>query len=138
MAYPNWYSENLRRIFFDMHLPDWTQPGQSGGDQHDIRGIATRFDPQHLIGEFVRAWIDVAVIFAKCQYGNFYYNTKIGHKHAGLGDLDFLGEMVERAHRAGIRRQMGNRWRLALTVLHQRHLHLRGTRSRRIHCARLA
>ncbi len=99
----DWYSRNLRRIFFDMHLPDWTQPGQSGGDQHDLRGIATHFDPDHLIREFVRAHINVAVIFAKCQYGNFYYNTKIGHKHVGLGDLDFLGEMVERAHRNGIR-----------------------------------
>jgi hypothetical protein len=86
-----------------MHLPDWTQPGQSSGDQHDLRGIATRFDPDHLIHEFVRARINLAVIFAKCQYGNFYYNTQIGHKHAGLGDLDLLGEVVERAHRHDIR-----------------------------------
>jgi type 1 glutamine amidotransferase len=103
MGQPDWYSRNLRRLFFDMHLPDWTQPGQSGGDQHDLRGIATHFDPDHLIAEFVRARINVAVIFAKCQYGNFYYNTKIGHKHTGLGDLDFLGEMVDRAHRHNIR-----------------------------------
>ena len=103
MDLPDWYSRNLRRLFFDMHLPDWTQPGQSGGDQHDLRGVATRFDPDHLIHEFVRARINVAVIFAKCQYGNFYYNTRIGHKHIGLGDLDLLGEMIERAHRHDIR-----------------------------------
>lgn len=103
MTTPAWYSTHLRRLFFDMHLPDWTQEGQSGGDQHELRDIATRFDPEKLIGEFVRARINVAVIFAKCQYGNFYYNTRIGHKHTGLGDLDFLGEMLTHAKRAGIR-----------------------------------
>lgn len=103
MLIPDWYALNLRRLFFDMHLPDWTRPGQSGGDQHELRGIATHFDPDHLVSEFVRARINVAVIFAKCQYGNFYYNTRIGHKHAGLGDLDFLGEVIERAHRHNIR-----------------------------------
>ncbi len=103
MTTPEWYSQNLRRLFFDMHLPDWTQPGQSGGDQHELRGIATNFDPDYLVSEFVRARINTAVIFAKCQFGNFYYNTKIGHKHVGLGDLDLLGEVLERAHRQGIR-----------------------------------
>lgn len=103
MTTPAWYATHLRRLFFDMHLPDWTQKGQAGGDQHELRDIATRFDPEHLIREFVRARINVAVIFAKCQYGNFYYNTRIGHKHTGLGDLDFLGEMLTHAKRAGIR-----------------------------------
>ncbi len=103
MIPPEWYSHNLRRLFFDMHLPDWTQPGQSGGDQNALRDIATRFEPEQLVKAFVKARINVAVVFAKCQYGNFYYNTKIGHKHTGLGDLDFLGEMIHHAHRNNIR-----------------------------------
>jgi len=103
MTFPVWYSQNRRRLFFDMHLPDWTQPGQSGGDQHELRDIATRFEPEQLVKAFVKARINTAVIFAKCQYGNFYYNTKIGHKHAGLGDLDFLGEMIRYAHQNDIR-----------------------------------
>jgi uncharacterized lipoprotein YddW (UPF0748 family) len=103
MPVPEWYSRNLRRLFFDMHLPDWSEPGQSSGEQHDIRGIATRFDPERIIQEFVRARINAVVVFAKCQYGNFYYNTKIGHKHVGLGDLDFLGEMIRHAHKNDIK-----------------------------------
>src|SRR5215813_517290 len=55
VSMPTWYSQNIRRLFFDMHLPDWTQPGQSGGDQHSLRGVATRFEPEQLIKEFVRA-----------------------------------------------------------------------------------
>ena len=100
---PEWYSHNLRRLFFDMHLPDWTEPGQSGGRISDPQGIATRFDPQAIVDEFVRARINVAVIFAKCQYGNFYYNTRLGHKHHGLGDLDLLGSVLELAHQRNIR-----------------------------------
>lgn len=100
---PAWYSHNLRRIFFDMHLPDWTEPDQSGGRIHDPQGIATRFEPQAIVDEFVRARINVAVIFAKCQYGNFYYNTRLGHKHRGLGDLDLLGSILELAHQRDIR-----------------------------------
>ena len=103
MHQPAWYSKNLRRIFFDMHLPDWTEPGQSGGRLDGLQNVATAFDPKAIVAEFVRARINVAVIFAKCQYGNFYYNTQIGHKHRGLGNLDLLGEIVEEAHRHNIR-----------------------------------
>ncbi len=99
----DWGSRNLRRIFFDMHLPDWTEPGQSGGCMDDLQGMATRFDPQAIVDEFVRARINVAVIFAKCQYGNFYYNTRLGHKHRGLGDLDLLGSILDLAHQRDIR-----------------------------------
>lgn len=120
MTLPNWYSNNLRRLFFDMHLPDWTQVGQSAGDQHTVRDIATHFEPEQLIKEFVRARINVAVIFAKCQFGNFYYNTRIGHKHAGLGDLDFLGEMLKYAHQNDIRviAYYSNMWDTEAARLH--------------------
>jgi hypothetical protein len=116
----DWYARNLRRIFFDMHLPDWTQPGQSGGQIHDLHGVATAFDPQQIVAEFVRAKINVAVVFAKCQYGNFYYNTRLGHKHTGLGDLDFLGEMIAEAHKRDIRviGYYSNRWDVQVARAH--------------------
>jgi hypothetical protein len=100
---PSWYSTHLRRVFFDMHLPDWTRPGQSGGQLNDLKGVATRFDPRAIIGQFAQAHVNVVVAYAKCQYGNFYYNTQIGHKHSGLGNLDLLGELTEEAHRHNIR-----------------------------------
>ncbi len=98
-----WLSTHLRRVFFDMHLPDWTRPGQSGGQVNELRDVATAFDPAAIVAAFSRARINAAVVYAKCQYGNFYYNTQIGHKHAGLGDLDFLGEMIRHAHQHGIK-----------------------------------
>ncbi len=100
---PTWYADNRRRLFFDMHLPDWTRPGQSGGHISDLHGVASAFDPKAIITQFSRAKINVLVAYAKCQYGNFYYNTALGHKHSGLGELDLLGELTEEAHQHGIR-----------------------------------
>ncbi|MCC7449885.1 MAG: beta-galactosidase trimerization domain-containing protein [Anaerolineae bacterium] len=103
MTTPSWYTNHLRRVFFDMHLPDWTRPGQSGGQLDNLRGVATAFDPQAIVAQFARARVNVIVAYAKCQYGNFYYNTQIGHKHTGLGDLDLLAELLHEAHRQNIR-----------------------------------
>jgi hypothetical protein len=96
------FQHRLRRLFFDMHLPDWTVPGQSGGMINELRDVATRFDPEHLIELFVRARVNSLVFYAKCQYGNFYCDTNLGHKHSGLGELDLLGRVVELAHRRDI------------------------------------
>jgi hypothetical protein len=115
-----WAHTHLRRVFFDMHLPDWTQPGQSGGAIADGNGVATAFDPQAIVDAFVRAHVNAAVIFAKCQYGNFYYNTRIGHKHTGLGDLDFLGDVTRLAHAHDIKiiGYYSNRWDVQLARQH--------------------
>jgi Hypothetical glycosyl hydrolase 6/Beta-galactosidase trimerisation domain len=100
---PAWYKGTLRRIFFDMHLPDWSDPGQSDGTLSDKRDVASRFDPKAIVQAFVKARINLAVIFAKCQYGNFYYPTKLGRQHQGLGQLDFLGEILSEAKKHDIR-----------------------------------
>ena len=101
-----------RRLFIDMHLPDWTRPGQSGGAVDELRGVATRFEPDAIVDAAVTAGAQVIVVFAKCQYGNFYYDTSIGHKHAGLGDMDLFGEMLSRAHQRDVRvlAYYSNRW----------------------------
>ncbi len=93
----------LRRLFFDMHLPDWTVAGQSGNTLHELCGVATRFDPERLVDLFASAHVTSVVFYAKCQYGNFYCDTKVGHKHSGLGELDLLGRVVELAHQRDIR-----------------------------------
>lgn len=117
---PEWYDRARRRVFFDMHLPDWTEPGQSGGHVHESRGVASAFDPERIIAQFVRAGVNAAVIFAKCQYGNFYCDIPGTHKHPGLGDLDFLGEMIRLGHRHNIRiiGYYSNRWDVHIAHQH--------------------
>ena len=100
---PTWYSATLRRVFFDMHLPDWTDPGQSGGRLSGSKGVACAFDPRAIVQTFDEARVNLAVIFAKCQYGNFYYPSNLGRQHRGLNGLDFLGEVLAAAKSRGIR-----------------------------------
>jgi hypothetical protein len=83
LTLPDWFSRNSRRLFFDMHLPDWTQPGQSSGDQNTLREIATRFEPEELVKAFGRSRINVAVILRSVIL-TVSIVTQISHKHTGL------------------------------------------------------
>jgi len=83
-------TEQKTRIFFDMHLPEWNE-----------KQVATRFDVDLLARALVESSAESVILYAKCQYGNAYYDTHVGHKHEGLGSLDFLREMTKRLHAAG-------------------------------------
>jgi hypothetical protein len=83
-------AELKTRIFFDMHLPQW-----------DDKQVATCFDVDLLAKTLIDCAAESVILYAKCQYGNAYYDTHIGHKHTGLGSLDFLREMTTRLHAAG-------------------------------------
>jgi hypothetical protein len=78
---PTWLTRSKARVFFDMHLPAW--PG---------KGIAERFDPAALAGAIADSGADSAILFAKCQYGNFYTAIDGETLHPGLGRLDLLAE----------------------------------------------
>jgi hypothetical protein len=79
------------RIFFDMHLPEWND-----------KKVASRFDVDMIARTFAESGVDSVVAFAKCQYGNFYCNTRTGHKHEGLGELDFLRSLTKKLHEKDI------------------------------------
>ncbi len=87
-----WLRESKRRIFLDMHFPDWPD-----------RQTATNFEPERIARTFADAHVDSVILYAKCQYGNFYYDTRVGHKHRGLGDRDFFRETARALHSRGIK-----------------------------------
>ncbi|MGJ4851135.1 beta-galactosidase trimerization domain-containing protein [Bacillota bacterium Meth-B3] len=80
-----------RRVFLDMHFPDWPE-----------RQTATAFDPDEIADTMIRSNVDSVILYAKCQFGNFYYDTEIGHKHRGLGSLNLFPEVCRRLRAAGI------------------------------------
>jgi putative glycosyl hydrolase-like family 6 (GHL6) protein len=89
---PPWFAIDRTRIFFDMHLPDWPE-----------KGVATKFDPQKLAETFASTGADSVVFYAKCQYGNFYYRSSLGQLHSGLNGRDLFRDLVEEAHRLGLK-----------------------------------
>jgi hypothetical protein len=84
--------DSKTRIFFDMHLPSW--PG---------KGIAECFDPERIADAFSRAGADSAILYAKCQYGNFYTKIDGESLHPGLGGTDLLEELALLLRERGIR-----------------------------------
>ncbi len=75
-----------------MHLPAW-----------EGKGIAEKLDPLSIADAIAASGADSAVLFAKCQYGNFY--TRVGEErlHPGLGSTDFLAETAEALRGKGVR-----------------------------------
>ena len=82
-----WFVTDRTRIFFDMHLPDWPD-----------KGVASAIDPKALAQEFANVGADSVVFYAKCQYGNFYYRTGLGHLHSGLNGRDLFRDFADAAH----------------------------------------
>lgn len=87
-----WIENSKRRIFFDMHFPDWPNTN-----------IANNFEPNKIANTFEKSHVDSVIMYAKCQYGNFYYNTKIGHMHSGLKNQDLFNEVKEELHKKNIK-----------------------------------
>ena len=87
-----WLLQSRRRLFFDMHFPNW--PGT---------GIAEHLEPVKLAVAIAESGADSAVLFAKCQYGSFYTRVAGERLHQGLGDVDFLEETSEALRQRGVR-----------------------------------
>src|SRR5208283_3100122 len=92
MSAPEWVAASRKRIFFDMHLPAW--PGM---------GIAESFDAGELAGDIIGCGADSAVIYGKCQFGNFYTRVPGEALHPGLDGKDLLEDVSARLHAAGVK-----------------------------------
>src|SRR5690242_8037768 len=69
-----WYQRLTAGVHLDYHYPDW--------DPH----LLSKSDGAAMIQTIAATDAELVVVFAKCHYGNAYYNTRIGHKHKNLAD----------------------------------------------------
>ncbi|MBI2843074.1 MAG: alpha-L-fucosidase [Armatimonadetes bacterium] len=90
MSDDNWIRDTYRSIHLDFHTGDFV------GEKID------RFDPERFVSTVVSANIEAITLFAKCHYGNSYYDTRCGRKHPGLKQ-DMLAELIPRLHKHDIR-----------------------------------
>lgn len=98
-----WWRTSRRRIFYDAHTPDWTDPHQLGNLVDPGFPLLSEADPDGDLDRMAAAGVDSVVLFAKCQYGNAYYPTEVGRMHAALEGRDLFGEQLRAAHARGIR-----------------------------------
>ena len=85
-----WFKDHWRQVHMDFHMPEWPD------DAIDS------FDAKAFVAHLARGKVNMVALFAKCHFGNSFYNTKVGHKHSGLPN-DFLMEAAEECRKQGIR-----------------------------------
>jgi len=115
-----WWSASRRRIFYDSHTPDWTDPHQRGNIPNPDFPLLSEVRPGHDLEVMATAGVDSVVLFAKCQYGNAYYPTEVGRAHSALRGRDLFGEQLRAAHERGIRviAYFSNMWDTAAAGAH--------------------
>lgn len=116
----DWLRTSRRRVFYDAHTPDWTDPHQRGNRVDTGVRVLSDVRPESDLELMASAGVDSVVLFAKCQYGNAYYPTRIGRQHAALAGRDLLGEQLAAAHARGIRviAYFSNMWDVAAAGRH--------------------
>ena len=85
-----WFRDCFRQVHMDFHMPEF--PPEA------IRN----FDAKTFVDHLERGRVNMVALFAKCHFGNSFYNTSAGHKHSGLPQ-DFLMEAATECRQRGIR-----------------------------------
>ena len=89
MQNSSWFRERIRQVHLDFHMPEFVD-------------AMLRADPKHIVGQLVKARVNVVGLFTKCHFGNSYYDTKYGYKHPYLRS-DWFGEVLEECHKNDIK-----------------------------------
>jgi len=115
-----WWRTSRRRVFYDAHTPDWSDPHQRGHVPDAAFPVLSEVRPEEDLATMAAAGVDSVVLFAKCQYGNAYYPSRVGRPHAALAGRDLFGEQLVAAHRHGIRviAYFSNMWDTAASGVH--------------------
>ncbi len=85
-----WFRDHIRQVHMDFHMPEFPPLA------------IVNFHAQAFVDHLERGRVNMVALFAKCHFGNSFYNTRVGHKHAGLAQ-DFLRETATECRRRGIR-----------------------------------
>jgi hypothetical protein len=82
----------MRRLLLDMHIPDWDP------------AFLAQYDPRALADTYEAANLSSVMLYCKSHLGLCYWPTKVGTRHAALGDHDWVGELVDelRARQIGV------------------------------------
>jgi hypothetical protein len=85
-----WWPEAFRQVHLDFHIPEFP------------RDALANFDADRFVDHLQRGRVAQVTLFAKDHFGNSFYHTEVGHRHAALSD-DILMEVARRCHDRGIR-----------------------------------
>lgn len=85
-----WWSQCFRQVHLDFHIPEFP------------RDALAHFDADRFVDHLVRGKVAQVTLFAKDHFGNSFYHTDVGHRHAALRD-DILMQVASGCRERGIR-----------------------------------
>jgi len=85
-----WFRDCFRQVHMDFHMSEFPPDA------------IVNFNAKEFVDHLEHGKVSMVTLFAKCHFGNSFYNTKVGHKHSGLKQ-DFLMETASECRRRGIR-----------------------------------
>jgi hypothetical protein len=85
-----WYRRACRRAVVDQHIT------------HDDPRFLSRFDAEAYVDMLRLSGAQSAVVYAHSHVGLCFYPSTVGHVHLAARGRDLFGEVVDRAHAAGI------------------------------------
>ncbi len=86
----SWFRAHGRQLHLDCHLPEFPPTAFKN------------FDARAFVDQLEKGRVNLVALFAKCHFGNSYYNTKAGHKHQRLPQ-DLLMETACECRMRGIK-----------------------------------
>ena len=93
----DWFRKDARVFLLDFQAPDPLDQGAPG-----MPHFFAKLDPAQIVEQAMAAGTNILLVHAKCNQGNAYYNTKVGHKHSDLGDRDLMAEFSRICRKRGI------------------------------------
>ena len=96
-ARKDWFRRQARVFLLDFQVPDPVDQGAPG-----MPHFFQKLDPASIVEQVAASGTNVLLVHAKCNQGNCYYNTKVGHKHSDLGDRDLMAEVSALCRKRGL------------------------------------
>ncbi len=93
----DWFRRQPRVFLLDFQMPDPIDQGVPG-----MPHFFQKLDPAAIVEQVAASGTNVLLVHAKCNQGNCYYNTKVGHKHSDLGDRDLMAETSAACRKRGL------------------------------------
>lgn len=90
-----WFDKSRRGYLLDFQIPD-------SFDQVPLGQlpVLSDIDPERIVYLLKDAGVTALYTHARDYPGNCYYDTKVGHKHTGIGDRDLLREFSQACRKA--------------------------------------
>ncbi len=96
-ARKDWFRRQGRVFLLDFQVPDPLDQGVPG-----MPHFFQKLDPAAIVEQLAASGSNVLLVHAKCNQGNAYYNTKVGHKHSDLGERDLMAEFSSLCRKRGM------------------------------------